>query len=63
MWSVFVEQIDQSNPNLDLLQCDMHLLDDEFVNLLNTCMGDMVDGKWQKGLYREVPGVLSDVKL
>lgn len=63
MWSVFVEQIDQSNPNLDLIQCDMHLLDDEFVNLLNTCMGDMVDGKWQKGLYREVPGVLSDVKL
>ena len=27
---------------------DMHMLDEEFVALLNRCMADMLDKKWQK---------------
>ena len=58
MWSVFREQLDKNNSNLDIIKCDMHLLDDEFVDLLNTCMDDMLDGKWQKGMYRDQKGVV-----
>ncbi len=57
MWSVFKEKVNRNNENLDIIQCDMHILDDEFVNLLNTCMDDMLDGKWRKGLYRSAAGV------
>jgi uncharacterized protein (UPF0261 family) len=57
MWSVFKEKVDRNNKNLDIIQCDMHILDDEFVTLLNTCMDDMLDGKWRKGLYRSITGV------
>jgi hypothetical protein len=48
-----------SNANLDVIQCDMHLLDEAFADLLNRCMGDMLEGKWRKGLYRDTPGVLT----
>jgi uncharacterized protein (UPF0261 family) len=58
MWSVFKKQIDRGNPNLDLMKCDMHILDDEFVELMNRCMDDMIDGKWSKGNYRDFPGVV-----
>ena len=58
MWSLFEEYIDRDNPNLDLIQCDMHILDDEFVDLLNRCIDDMLDGKWKKGMYRNIAGVL-----
>ncbi len=53
MWSVFSEHIDKNNSNLDLIKCDMHLLDDDFADLLNTCMDDMLDGKWRIGMYRD----------
>jgi uncharacterized protein (UPF0261 family) len=58
MWSVFTEHIDKNNTNLDLIKCDMHLLDDELVDLLNRCMDDMLDGKWQRGMYRDLEGVV-----
>ncbi len=60
IWAVFTDKIDRGNANLDLIRCDMHLLDDAFVALLNGCMSDMLDKTWRKGLYREVSGVLSD---
>ncbi len=60
MWSVFSDNIDRSNSNLDLIKCDMHLLDDAFAEFLNGCMSDMLDKKWRKGLYREAPGLLAD---
>ena len=60
MWSVFTDNIERANPNLDLVKCDMHLLDDAFVEFLNECMNDMLDGKWRKGLYREMPGLVAD---
>jgi uncharacterized protein (UPF0261 family) len=58
MWSVFIEHIDKNNPNLDLIKCDMHILDDNFVDLLNKCMDDMLVGKWNKGMYRAFQGVV-----
>ena len=58
MWSVFIKEINRDNPNLDLIKCDMHTLDKEFADLMNRCMGDMLDGKWKKGLYRELKNVI-----
>ncbi len=63
MWPVFNDNIDRANPNLDLIKCDMHLLDDGFVDFLNTCMADMLDENWRKGMYRDKAGVLSDCAL
>jgi uncharacterized protein (UPF0261 family) len=58
LWSVFEQNLAASNPNLDVIHCDMHLLDEAFADLLNRCMGDMLEGKWRKGRYRDTPGVL-----
>jgi hypothetical protein len=58
MLSVLQKQLDPSNPNLDLLACDMHILDVELADLLNRCMGDMLDHTWQRGMYRDVDGVI-----
>jgi uncharacterized protein (UPF0261 family) len=58
MLSVLQKQLDPSNPNLDLLACDMHILDVELADLLNRCMGDMLDHTWQRGMYRDVDGVV-----
>ncbi len=57
MWSVFIEHVDTSNRYLDLLKCDMHILDDAFAELLNTCMFAMIEGNWKKGMYRNIQGV------
>ena len=59
MWSIFEEAVDRDNLNLDLIQCDMHLLDEAFAALLNRCMDDMLDDTWKKGLYRDATGVVS----
>jgi hypothetical protein len=37
----------------------MHLLDEAFADLLNRCMGDMLDGTWKKGMYRHIVGVIA----
>ena len=58
MWSVFKKEIDRDNINLDVIKCNMHLLDVEFAALLNMIMGDMLDGKWKKGLYRNIKDVV-----
>jgi hypothetical protein len=41
-----------------LIAADMHILDSEFADLLCRAMGDMLDGRWRKGLYRDIPGVI-----
>ena len=58
MWSIFNKEIDNNNPNLDLIKCNMHILDDEFADLLNKCMDDMIEDRWQKGLYRDIENVI-----
>jgi uncharacterized protein (UPF0261 family) len=58
--TVLRERFDRGNTHLDLLLCDMHILDPEFADLLNRCMGDMLDGSWRKGMYRNAAGVLDE---
>jgi len=59
MLSVLQKHLTPSNPNLDLIACDLHILDSEFADLLDRCIGDMIDKRWQRGLYRDVRGVVA----
>jgi uncharacterized protein (UPF0261 family) len=59
MRSILADRFDASNEHLDLVATDMHILDPEFSDLLCRAMGDMLDGRWRKGLYRDVPGVIA----
>ena len=59
MLSVLRQRLDGDNPNLDLLACDLHMLDPELASLLNSIMGDMLDGTWRKGGYRSFAGVIA----
>ncbi|MGA2513668.1 MAG: Tm-1-like ATP-binding domain-containing protein [Candidatus Limnocylindrales bacterium] len=59
MLSLLQKHLNGSNPNLDLLVCDMHILDPELADLLNRCMGDMLDRSWRKGLYRDLDKVIA----
>jgi uncharacterized protein (UPF0261 family) len=63
MLSVLQKQFNRENPNLDLLVCDLHILDPEFADLLNMCMGDMLDHAWRKGMYRDCPGVIGGISF
>ena len=59
MLSVLQKHLTPSNPNLDLIACDLHILDSEFADLLDRCIGDMIDKRWRRGLYRDVRGVVA----
>ncbi len=59
MRAVLDERVDRTNDNLDVVALDMHILDPEFSDLATRAMGDMLDGAWRKGLYRNVPGVIA----
>jgi len=59
MLSVLQERLDRDNPNLDLVACDMHILDPELADLLNKCMSDMLDHTWHKGMYRDIERVIA----
>ena len=58
MRAVLEERVDRANDNLDVITVDMHILDPEFAALATRAMGDMLDGRWRKGLYREIGGVI-----
>jgi hypothetical protein len=58
MWSVLDKNADKENENLDILKCDMHLLDDSFVDLITGLMSDMLSGEWKKGMYGDVHRVI-----
>ena len=58
MRAVLDARVDRSNGNLDVIAVDMHILDAELSDLATRAMGEMLDGTWRKGLYREIPGVL-----
>ena len=58
MREVLWERFDPANPHLDLIAFDHHMLDLETSDLMCRCMGDMLDGTWEKGRYRHLPGVL-----
>jgi uncharacterized protein (UPF0261 family) len=59
MRSVVQKHQNTRNQNLDVICCDMHLLDKPFADLLNRCMADMLDGVWKRGMYRDVMNVIS----
>jgi len=59
MLSVLQERLNRTNPNLDLLACDMHILDPELADLLNRCMADMLDNAWRAGMYRDLDKVIA----
>jgi uncharacterized protein (UPF0261 family) len=63
MLSVLQKRLNRENPNLDLLACDMHILDPEFADLLNGCIGAMLDHTWRKGMYRDDPRVIAGFKF
>jgi uncharacterized protein (UPF0261 family) len=58
MRAVLADRVDRANDKLDVIVTDMHILDPEFADLATRAMGDMLDGTWRKGLYRDVPGVV-----
>lgn len=58
MRRILEEKFDRSNANLDLIIADMHINDKEFTDLCCKCMDDMINKKWQKGMYRDVAGVV-----
>lgn len=60
MRAVFAECLDRSNSNLDLIVLDRHILDAEVTDLVDRCMGDMLEGAWRPGLYGNTPGILPD---
>jgi uncharacterized protein (UPF0261 family) len=58
MRRVLREGFDPLRADLDLVVMDHHLLDVEVSDLITRCMGDMLDGGWQRGMYRDLPGVI-----
>ncbi len=58
MRAALQEHADASNDNLDVVAVDMHILDPAFSDLANQAIGDMLDGRWLKGRYRDIPGVI-----
>jgi uncharacterized protein (UPF0261 family) len=59
MWRTVTAAADPANPSLDVIAADLHILDPEFADLLTRTVGDMLDGTWRKGAYRDVAGVIS----
>ncbi len=59
MLSLLQKHLNSEKANLDLLACDMHILDPELAGLLTRCMSDMLDHTWRKGMYRDVEGVVA----
>ncbi len=58
MRAVLDQRVDRANRHLDVIAVDMHILDPEFSDLATRAMGDMLDGSWRKGLYRDLPAVI-----
>ncbi len=58
-WRTVATALDPANADFDVLAADLHILDPEFAGLLTRVMGDMLDGTWRKGRYRDVPGVVA----
>ncbi len=58
-WRTVATAVEPSNEHLDVLAADMHILDPGFADLLTRIMGDMVDGTWRKGAYRDLPSVVA----
>lgn len=58
-WEIAETELDFENKNVDALKLDMHFLDPEFSEIACRIMGDMLDGIWKPGKYREEEKVLN----
>jgi uncharacterized protein (UPF0261 family) len=58
MRDILKEKFDPKKENLDLIVADLNIVEPEFAELCNKIMDDMVDGKWKKGMYRNLSCVL-----
>ncbi|MDL2236442.1 Tm-1-like ATP-binding domain-containing protein [Christensenellaceae bacterium OttesenSCG-928-K19] len=58
MWKTAEELWNKDNKNFDLIQVDAHILDPAFTDLMSQAMGDILDGKWKPGMYRDNPIVV-----
>jgi len=58
MLEVLRAHLDPANPNLDLVVLDHHMLDVEVSDLMCRCLGEMLDGTWRKGMFRDLPGAV-----
>lgn len=63
MWEILNRQIDGQNPNVDLIACDLHILDPEFAGLACMAMDRMLDGTWKRGLFRELDYVVDAERM
>lgn len=63
MWDVMNRQADSDNPNVDVIACDLHILDPEFAELACMAMDKMLDGTWRKGMFRDLSYVVQEVLI
>ena len=52
------KHIDEKD-NLDVLICDKHINEKEYAPFLAKALEDMLNGKWSKGLYKDISWVES----
>lgn len=58
MWDILGDQVNKKNPKVDVMACDLHILDPEFAELACMAMDRMLDGTWRPGLFRELEYVV-----
>lgn len=58
MWDVFNRQLKGKNPNVDIIACDLHILDPEFAELACMAMDKMLEGSWKVGMFRDLDYVV-----
>ena len=47
------------NGNVDMIPCDLHILDPEFAELACAAMDCMLSGTWKPGMFRELDYVVN----
>ena len=51
--------LDAGNGNVDMIPCDLHILDPEFAELACAAMDCMLSGTWKPGMFRELDYVVN----
>lgn len=59
MREILEKKFDKNKDNLDLIIADLNIVEPEFAELCDQIMDDMIDGKWKKGMYRDLPYVIA----
>lgn len=59
MRKILENEFDAGKENLDLIIADLSIVEPEFADLCCKIMDDMLSGKWEKGMYRNLPYVIA----